>query len=125
MGNWHKGHVPPNILTDCEIPLIKELPWAEREAWRAKDPWMAKDPKRNKEPRYHWMLHQLIPRVNKGILNYKKKNCGPDWNLGKLVAMMQPNHGGQHRSQASYLVNVTWEETQTYPQERWGWRSNR
>jgi len=67
--NFHKGHVPKDILEDCGYPLLVPMTLDGPR----KNEWLAKD--KTKHKRYLWMLHWIIETINEGVANYKRKYC--------------------------------------------------
>jgi len=67
--NFHKGHIPKDILEDCGYPLIVPMTLDGPR----KNEWLAKD--KNKHKRHLWMLHWTIETINEGVANYKRKYC--------------------------------------------------
>ena len=81
--NWHKGHMPQEILYNCEIPLLAEI----RDDGDNKDMKIFKDRDRSKsrspndgQYRHAWILYHLYKFTNKAIINYRNKYCQPGWN---------------------------------------------
>merc|ERR1719411_597494 len=61
--NWHKGHLPADILTNCKWNLLV-LPEITEEN-KKKD--------KTSDNKFLWMLHHLMTRVNAALKNYKLK----------------------------------------------------
>lgn len=77
--NFHKGHLPKDILHNCEIPLLVEPPTNEI------GKMMDKDPKK----RNVWMLYQVVTRINAALANYKHLYC-ENWTPTFKTVLSQP-----------------------------------
>jgi len=84
--NWHKGHLPHDILVRCDYNLLVEVEINEEN--------LKKD--KTKDGRHLWMLHHLISRVNAALENYKLKYC-PDWVSKKDIVLIQPESDRKNR----------------------------
>ena len=67
--NWHKGHIPTDILYNCDIPLLVELDdyGLNMTLFNKRDS--------TDDNRHVWILYHLYKYVNKAIGNYKLKYC--------------------------------------------------
>ncbi|ETO33130.1 hypothetical protein RFI_03976 [Reticulomyxa filosa] len=77
--NFHKGHVPSDILHNCDIPLLVEVP-LHKLAFE----------KDSTDGHHHvWMLHQVLTRINSALINYKRTKC-KDWKPEYKTVLLQP-----------------------------------
>jgi len=83
--NWHKGHLPADILTNCEHPLIVPPP-SDAEVLETMDQ------KVHGQYRHAYMLTNLVPRVNEAFANYKQEFC-PNWKATYGIVLVQPGSG--------------------------------
>ena len=68
--NFHKGHVPQEILYNCEIPLMVLLDDKDKELIE-----MMKNRDTSKDNRHYWMLYHLYKYIDEAVLNYRLKYC--------------------------------------------------
>eukprot|EP00485_Elphidium_margaritaceum_P005219 CAMPEP_0202699934 /NCGR_PEP_ID=MMETSP1385-20130828/13147_1 /ASSEMBLY_ACC=CAM_ASM_000861 /TAXON_ID=933848 /ORGANISM="Elphidium margaritaceum" /LENGTH=522 /DNA_ID=CAMNT_0049357013 /DNA_START=54 /DNA_END=1622 /DNA_ORIENTATION=- len=68
--NWHKGHVPQQILTNCEIPLLVMLDDTDTELVQ-----MLKARDATKDKRHYWILYHIYKYVDEAVQNYRLKYC--------------------------------------------------
>ena len=95
--NFHKGHVPVDLLYDCDIPLLIEL-----NDYSIDNYTLYTNRDHTIDNREFWVLYHLIKFINAAALNYKLKYCHdyiPSW---KLV-LQQPEIDNQRRM--NYLFN--------------------
>ena len=78
--NFHKGHLPKDILHNCERSLLVEPPTNK----------FAKDRDSTEENNHVWMLYQIITRINNALANYKQLYCGDDWIPTFNIVLRQP-----------------------------------
>ncbi|ETO19497.1 hypothetical protein RFI_17737 [Reticulomyxa filosa] len=77
--NFHKGHVPSDILHNCDIPLLVEVPLNQLAFQRDHTP----------DKRNLWMLYQVINRINSALMNYKHLKC-KNWKPEFKTVLLQP-----------------------------------
>ena len=78
--NFHKGHLPKDILHNCDVSLLVEPPTNK----------FAKDRDSTKENNHVWMLYQIITRINNALANYKQLYCGENWIPTFKTVLRQP-----------------------------------
>eukprot|EP00935_MAST-01C_sp_MAST-1C-sp1_P001562 g1562.t1 len=79
--NFHKGHVPADILR-CDAPLLVTPPDS-----------IIKAQKKQADQRNAFMMCNNFFMVNRMLVNYKKRNCGADANLKKCVRLIVDRKG--------------------------------
>jgi len=79
--NWHKGHVPREILHTCDMPLLAEIPIGKKAHAADQD-----ETKRN-----IYMIHWIIKYFNWGVAEYRNKYCPDGWNNTKTIYLQQPS----------------------------------
>mmetsp|Transcript_5223 Transcript_5223/g.8630 ORF Transcript_5223/g.8630 Transcript_5223/m.8630 type:complete len:511 (+) Transcript_5223:25-1557(+) len=91
--NFHKGHLPKDLLHNCDRGLLVEPP--TNEYARARDS--------NKKGNHVWMLYQVITRINNALANYKQLYCGPDWIPTYDIVLRQPE--ADHTNKMHYYLS--------------------
>jgi len=84
--NFHKGHLPKNILHNCSIGLLVEPTIND----------ISKNRDKTKDNRNLWMLYQVITRINNAMANYKYLYC-KDWKPIFNIVLIQPEYDLKHR----------------------------
>jgi len=92
--NFHKGHLPKDILHNCEQGLLVEPPTNQA----------AFDRDQNKENRHVWMLYQIITRINNALANYKQLYCGEHWVPSFKTVLRQPE--ADHTNKMHYFLDA-------------------
>eukprot|EP01084_Bolivina_argentea_P159981 278632_1 len=82
--NWHKGHVPQEILYECEIPLLVLLDDEDEELIA-----MYKRRDKSKDDRHYWVLYHIYKYVDQALANYRLKFC-EEPNLEYKLVLQQP-----------------------------------
>jgi len=83
--NWHKGHLPHDVMVNCEYNLLVEVETTPEN--------LAKD---KGNGRHLWMLHHLITRVNAGIKSFKEAFC-EGWQIKHDIVLIQPESDKRNR----------------------------
>jgi len=91
--NFHKGHIPKDILEDCSIPLMAPPPVGNDRV----NEGLAKD---KSEGKFLWMLYWTIRTINEGVLNYKQKFC-PDYRPDYRIYLQE---GDSHRFNRMWYI---------------------
>lgn len=78
--NFHKGHLPKDILHNCLRALLVEPPTNK----------VAMDRDETNNNNHVWMLYQIITRINNALANYKKLYCGESWIPTFKTVLRQP-----------------------------------
>lgn len=84
--NFHKGHLPKDILHNCDIGLLVEPTINE----------ISKNRDHTKDKLMLWMLHQVITKINDALSNYKHLYC-KNWIPKFNVVLVQPEFDPQNR----------------------------
>jgi len=84
--NFHKGHLPYDILVNCDMNLLVEVETSLEN--------LNKD--RTKGGRHLWLLHHVITRVNAALENYKLNFC-PGWEKSNDIVLIQPETDAKNR----------------------------
>lgn len=78
--NFHKGHLPKDILHNCDRTLLVEPPTSQ----------IALDRDPTAGNHHVWMLYQIITRINNALANYKQTHCGDSWAPTFTTVLRQP-----------------------------------
>merc|ERR1712228_688331 len=100
--NWHKGHVPQEILYNCEIPLLVQLDDSDKELVQ-----MYKNRDRSKDNRHYWILYHVYKYVDEAVLNYRLKYCKDESerNLEYKLVLQQPEADDETHRRMNYVLN--------------------
>ena len=74
--NFHKGHVPADLFTECDEPLLVEPP---------DDLFNVQTTRSGRHNAF--MICQLTSLVNRGLRAYRRKNCAPGWNEAECIRL--------------------------------------
>ena len=74
--NFHKGHVPPDLFSKCDEPLLVEPP---------DDLFNVQTSRRGRHNAF--MVCQLTTLVNRALRAYRRKNCAPGWNGAECLRL--------------------------------------
>eukprot|EP01084_Bolivina_argentea_P320545 556195_1 len=91
--NFHKGHLPKDILHNCDEGLLVEPPTNK----------FAMDRDVTKGNNNVWMLYQLITRINNALANYKQLYCGDKWIPVFNIVLRQPE--ADHTNKMHYFLD--------------------
>ena len=98
--NWHKGHVPLEMMYNCEIPLLTELSDSDDELIQ-----MYKNRDSQRDKRHYWILYHLYKYVNQAVLNYRLKYCPNDINnLKYKLVLEQPEADKETHRRMNYVL---------------------
>merc|ERR1719336_434313 len=83
--NWHKGHLPHDVMINCKFNLLVEVNTTTENFKKDKG-----------KGRHLWTLHHLITRVNAALKNYKETYC-PGWKPVHDLVLIQPESDPKNR----------------------------
>ena len=99
--NWHKGHVPQELLYNCEIPLLVQLDDEDKELVE-----MLKNRDRTGDKRHYWILYHIYKYVTEAVLNYRLIHCkdAENNNLEFQLVLEQPEADHQTHRRMNYVL---------------------
>ena len=99
--NFHKGHIPQEILYNCKIPLLVLLDDKDKELIK-----MLKNRDQSRDKRHYWMLYHIYKYINQAVLNYRLQYCkGNDKNTFEYkLVLQQPEADKETHRRMNYVL---------------------